>query len=271
MQQVLPEPREDLYLEILLNRIRVCRAYKPKFGQGGDGFSLAEFRDLYGSDPFYSWLGLNNPLVYAAHRAAGGITSVYRQIGMGCEELVRQVLMDSFDLNNDQVNWSYAITQSGRTRRLSLDARVELLHVSSEAKRQRVFQWIGRATAYLQVDQGVSRAIRGTVFEVRQGYKSKDSKRQNADIANAARAYSQGYLPVVLVLSTQIDSDISDRYQNANCLVLKGYLDSSDIRSTYAFFREVVGYDLADFFERNSGTLRAEIEDVLETLLQPHD
>ena len=43
------------------------------------------------------------------------------------------------------------------------------------------------------------------MFEVRPGYKSKDSKRQNADVSNAANAYTHQYLPVVVLLSTQID------------------------------------------------------------------
>jgi len=50
--------------------------------------------------------------------------------------------------------------------------------------------------------------ITGTIFEVRQGYKSKDSKRQNADIANAATAYTKADFPCAVILSAQIDEDI---------------------------------------------------------------
>ncbi|MCX6277959.1 MAG: hypothetical protein NT004_07665 [Bacteroidetes bacterium] len=77
-----------------------------------DGVSLSGFLKLYGSDPFYSWIGLDSSLMYAAHKAAGGMTSV------------RQTPKN------------------------------------------------------------------GVVFEVRQGYKSKDSKRQNADIDNATVAWA---------------------------------------------------------------------------------
>jgi len=31
---------------------------------------------MYRSDPFYNWVGLDNPLMYAAHKAAGGMTSI---------------------------------------------------------------------------------------------------------------------------------------------------------------------------------------------------
>lgn len=109
--------------------------------------------------------------------------------------------------------------------------------------------------------------FKGAVFEVRQGYKSKDAKRQNADIANAATAYTQGYLPVLAVLSTQIDNDIAYRYRNAKWLVLRGYIGESAITSTYKFTHDVLGYDLAGFFERNAETIKIAVLDVLETLL----
>ena len=111
--------------------------------------------------------------------------------------------------------------------------------------------------------------LKGAVFEVRQGYKSKDSKRQNADIANAAAAYSQSYLPVMLILSTQVDKTILERYQHARWFTLQGHLSTSPLHSTYAFIKNIIGYDLAEFFERNSATLRKTIASILRTLLTP--
>ena len=120
----------------------------------------------------------------------------------------------------------------------------------------------------LGVDENVLNSLSGVVFEVRQGYKSKDSKRQNADIANAAQAYIKGYLPCVVVLSGQIDGDILVRYRTEKWSVLIGSFKEEDPRvSTYAFMREVVGYDLRAFFERNSSTFRKEIDTTLQTLL----
>jgi hypothetical protein len=77
----------------VLDPIRVCARYRPKFGKGakGDGLAFAQFRTLYQGDPFDSWFGLDNPLMYAAHKAAGGMTSVYREIGIGCEKLFRTI------------------------------------------------------------------------------------------------------------------------------------------------------------------------------------
>jgi hypothetical protein len=263
---------DQKYLQILIDRIEVCKSYKPKFGQGGDGVSLEAFRALYSADPFYAWFGLDNPLMYAAHKAAGGITSVYRQIGIGGEELFRQLLQDHLGLSVEQSNWSYEIiTSSGQTRTLKLDGRIELTHVVDMERRQIINVWMQKVAQKLELENRVAQAMQGIVMEVRQGYKSKDSKRQNADMANAAEAYTKGYLPVLVVLSTQIDSDIVERYERGKWLVLQGLIGGDDTFSTYTFTRDVIGYDLAAFFQRNSERLKNFTEDVLETLLSAND
>lgn len=120
------------------------------------------------------------------------------------------------------------------------------------------------------MDSKVFAMLAGTVFEVRQGYKSKDSKRQDADIANAATAYTKAYLPCAAILSTQIDSDILYRYKGEKWAVITGIVGAKNpLISTYDFMREVVGYDLAGFFMRNSEILREEVEVVLRALLTP--
>ena len=123
---------------------------------------------------------------------------------------------------------------------------------------------------HLGIESRVFASLDGTVFEVRQGYKSRDSKRQNADIANAAAAYTKAYLPCAAILSAQIDGDILVRYRIEKWAVITGLTGISDpLASTYDVMREVVGYDLAGFFERNSEPLRAEINAVLQSLLAP--
>jgi hypothetical protein len=47
--------------------------------------------------------------MYAAHKAAGGMTSVYRQLGIGCERLFRGVIQDSLSLTAEQANWEYSV------------------------------------------------------------------------------------------------------------------------------------------------------------------
>lgn len=261
------------YLQIVLDPIKVCASYKPKFGQGakGGGLTLDQFQALYQSDPFYSWFGLDNPLMYAAHKAAGGMTSVYRQIGIGCEKLFRTILKDSLSLEKEDVTWSYVVPKpNGKTRTLYLDGRVPLDKIPDAAKRAQFQAWMKTYADKIGIDPKVFRSLTGTVFEVRQGYKSKDSKRQNADIANAATAYTKGYLPCAVILSTQIDGDIMLRYRTEQWAIITGIVGANDpFSSIYDFMKDIVGYDLADFFRRNSHELRVQIDAVLKGLLAP--
>jgi hypothetical protein len=260
---------DEKYLKIITDALAVCADYRPMFGHGRKGgLSLEQFQRLYESDPFYSWFGLSSPLMYAAHKAAGGMTSVYRQIGIGCQWVFVELLKDHLGLDDETANWSYTVRSRGsKTRRLSLDGRIPTDAVSNPRGRQRVVRWLESASDALDLPSASRRNLQGAVFEVRQGCKSKDSKWQNADIANAAKAYAHDYLPVALLLSAQIDDDVAKRYEEVGWLLLRGTTGGTPLDSAYVFSKEIVGYDLAAFFQRNSATLRARIEAVLRKLL----
>jgi hypothetical protein len=260
---------DEKYLKIITDALAVCANYRPMFGHGRKGgLSLEQFQRLYESDPFYSWFGLSSPLMYAAHKAAGGMTSVYRQIGIGCQWVFVEVLKDHLGLNDETAKWAYTVRSRGsKTRRLSLDGRIPTEAVANPQARQRVTRWLSSAADALELAAASRRNLEGAVFEVRQGYKSKDSKRQNADLANAAHAYRCLYLPVALLLSFQIDEDVAERYERAGWLLLRGTTNGTSLDSAYVFCKETVGYDLAGFFQRNSATLKAQIESVLRKLL----
>lgn len=262
--------QNEHYRDILIDPIRECANYTPKFGHGRNGgFSLAEFQTLYGTDAFYKWLGLDTPLMYSAHKAAGGITSVYRQIGIGCERLVRTIFMDYLSLNADDVTWSYKITgTNGKERTLSLDGRIILNKIPDVTIRKRCETWVMQIADALKLAAPVRQAITGAVFEVRQGYKSKDSKRQNADIANAANAYANGYIPCLMVMSAQIDDDIVARYNVAKWAILQGRIGSSPMSSTFSFFEQVIGFDFVQFMNNNQDYFKEKIQLILEQLMR---
>jgi len=251
--------------------LKACAQYKPKFGRGGKtGMSYEQFQEVYAADPFYSWIGLDSPLMYAAHKAAGGMTSVYRQLGMGSQWILNQVIQDHLGLTKDEANWSYKVPSTkGKTRTLSLDGRIELDDIKDTAIKARMEQWLGTACIQLQLPKETQDNLKGIVIEARQGYKSKDAKRQNADISNAANAYANLYVPVLVVFSSQIDGVLVQRYTEAQWLLLRGTTNGTTLDSTYVFCREVVGYDLGAFFERNSPRIKQEIEGILEALLNP--
>jgi len=256
--------KDDQYFKIIVDPLTICKTYRPRFGQG-KGFTLREFQAEYGADPFYSWFGLDSPMMYTAHKAAGGITSVYRQIGIGCQRLIRQVIVDRLGLNVHQSDWSYEIIKSsGKKEKRFLDARITAADVQDPQTELTIIQWLEAARQRLDLDD----TPEGAIFEIRQGYKSKDSKRQNADLEYAANAYAQRHLPVILLLSKQIDADVAIRYQNARMLILLGATTGTTTSSTYVFCKEVLGYDLAAFFERNSPRLKSDVESVLEAILK---
>ncbi len=257
--------REERYLRILLDALEVCRGYQPRLG-GQEPVSLERFLQQYAADPFYHWIGLDTTLVYKTHRAGGGITSLYRQLGIGCQRLFQQIVIDHLGLSKKQIEWRYQVQrEAGRIAFLELDARVQRDAIRSPDARERFSAWMHDAAQRLQdVDPG---RLQGVVFEVRQGYKSRDSKRQNADIQSAVRAYAAGYMPVMLVLSEQIDEVVAQRYMGAKWLLLRGSRGNDPTRSTYAFCHSVIGFDLAGFFERNSSALRETVQGILGVLL----
>lgn len=258
----------DRYREIFISPIRECADYTPKFGHSGKGVGFEEFQTLYGNDRFYNWIGLNNSLMYAAHKAAGGITSIYRQIGIGSERLIRQVFIDYLGLDKNAVKWSYQVEDSlGKKRTLSLDGRIVFNDVKKEPARSSLFNWKDNIAEKLSLSPQIKEAMTGVVFEIRQGYKSKDSKRQNADIANASNAYANGYIPCLMVMSSQIDDDIVSRYTQAKWLLLKGEFTNSPCTSTFDFLNSVVGFKFTDFMDHNQDFFRNEMNYILERLI----
>lgn len=260
---------DERYLHLMLKALSVCVEYVPKFGRGRTGMAPADFEHLYQADPFYRWIGLDIPAIYTAHRVAGGLTSLYRQIGIGCQWVFTQILQDHLGLSAEEASWKYAVPSNRvTTRYLSLDARVDLEHVRSRPRKAGLRNWTKAAAEKLLLPSKTARLVRGIVFEVRQGYKSKDSKRQNADIANAANAYANLYIPVLALFSLQIDEDVAQRYTKAQWLILRGTTSGTELDSLYAFCKHVIGYDLAGFFQKHSGYLRGEVETIMTRLLQ---
>jgi hypothetical protein len=165
-------------VELFLEPVRKCATYKPAFGQGdSDGLSITDFQSLYGQDQFYAWIGLDDPLLYAAHKAAGGLTSVYRQVGVGSERLLRAIMMESLHLSDSQVEWRYNYAKPDKKQGVHiLDAKIVLADLTS-APRQRFEAWlksalkqVARARPAEGNPQGqLSRYVKDTRAQIRNG------------------------------------------------------------------------------------------------------
>ena len=240
---------DDEYLiKIFLTPLHKCRSYKPTFGQAkGTGLSLSDFQELYGADPFYSWLGLDNSIVYSAHKAAGGLTSVYRQLGIGSEKLFRAIVGSRLNLDEEQMKWNYEYMKPNNSYGIhTLDARISCSDLT-ERDSERLHQWLQKTRKILNPTGKLISPLNGVVFEVRQGYKSADSKRQNADLRFGIRAYQENLLPALVIFSAQVSDPVAQRYRKDGMLILTGTLSQDPSRSTFAFFKEIIGYDLASF------------------------
>ena len=258
---------EELCIKIIEDSLKVSWRYRPKFGAGGStGLSFEQFHQIYSSDVFYSWFGLSSARIYAAHKAAGGLTSIYRQIGTAIEKVFRLVLKEQLEVTEEDCMWKYSLPNSKRV--LKLDGRIELEQLKKTARKRKklVSQWLEKATGSIHLqNRGIP--FRGVVFECRQGYKSKDAKRQNADLDNATSIIGHNYLPCLALFSRQIDSDIAERYVQHHWLLLQGTLDGSPMDSVYVFMREVLEYDLAGFFDRNQARIIRLMDSILEKIL----
>ncbi len=260
---------DQTLVEIFLTPIRICSSYRPAFGHSkSDGVGLPAFQNLYGSDPFYAWIGLDDPLVYATHKAAGGLTSVYRQIGVGAERLLRSIIQNALGLNEEETAWSYRYRKpNGKTGVHNLDAKISFSDLS-DAQRRVFTDWVAAVGPYVELTPAKLKRIQGVVFEIRQGYKSADSKRQNADLRFGMSAYQEGLLPTFMILSQQVNDAVIDRYRKDKMAVLTGTLDGNALSSTFTFLKQVVGFDLEAFFRRNSETLRIETLTIIRSLLE---
>lgn len=240
---------DEYFFNIFISPLRKCINYTPKLGLGHKkNISLEFFLDLYSRDPLYSWCGLNSELMYTAHRAAGGMTSIYRQLGIGCENLFREIIIKSTGYTKkESARWAYSTkTKSGKNKILTLDGRLELNDIQNLSVRKNTELWIKDYCHILNINP--IQASKGAIFEVRQGYKSKDSKRQNGDIDNVAVAWASGYLPIFAIFSSQIDKDNELRYHNNKAGILIGKTSGTNNDSLFLFCKNILNFDIEKFF-----------------------
>jgi hypothetical protein len=234
------ETSPEAYLDILAGPLIATRRY--------------EKREMPQADPFMHWFGLNTSIVSSARARAGLVTSIYRQIGLGCERLLVRLVQDKFGIPSGSCAWSQVV----EGQRRSLDACLRFADVEQRSTELRA--WVAAACVALDIPQCET----GVVFEVRQGHKSGDSKRQLGDKKNAAKALQEGFLPVMLVFSTQLPKATHQRYERDGWLVLTGRMGGGPLKSTYAFFRDVVDFDLALFLEDHQDRLQAIVQNLMK-------
>lgn len=168
-----------------------------------------------------------------------------------------------------QLNWSYDYQKpDGKFGTHTLDASIKLEELENDTS-IRFKEWLSQSQKTVGTSSSGMISLAGAVFEVRQGYKSADSKRQNADLRYGVRAYQAGLLPTFAIMSSQVSEPVLRRYRADGMLVLTGVTDDDPTISTFAFFKQVIQFDLAGFFERNTERLQSETKQIIKQLLSP--
>jgi hypothetical protein len=258
------QQREERYLNYLLDSIRVAARKPPQLGTRKD-VSLEDFKRLYGADPFYAWIGFDSDLLYTAHKAGAAMTSLYRKLGDGCQDLWRAIIRDQFGVAEKDAKWEYTVPTDTGPRKRTLDGRIDVLDFpESDALHRFQADWLPRAKEKL----GAKINPRGAVFEVRQGYKSQDAKRAGGDVDNAGRIALESSLPSLVVFSNQLPEQIARRYATAGWLILRGTTVDDSLQSTFAFAKDIMGFDLAGLLHESSARLRSETEAILAEVLE---
>src|SRR5207244_10678871 len=112
--------------------------------------------------------------MYAAHKAAGGMTSVYRQIGIGAQWVFFQMLQDQLGLTAVQAGWKYTVDSGkGKQRTLSLDGRIDVEDIRDASAKKRIKRWICDAEEIIGLPSETCANLKVVVFETRQGSKRK--------------------------------------------------------------------------------------------------
>jgi hypothetical protein len=204
----------------------------PEYARSPD----SDWQERRSADPFYGPLGLDSSELAAAHRWAATLTSGYRRLGYATEHLVREAMADRLGVTPEQLQWSY---KTDKKRARTLDARLALDELPTRAAR--------RLKKFLDDDRSA-----GAVFEIRQGYKSCDSKRRNADRQSANAIRRAGFTPVLLVVSDELSPENIASYTKDGWKILKG-------ADTMAFLKDVVGFDLGGMLDRNRDWMRAKV------------
>lgn len=231
----LPNPLADHeVLEALWGPLlRVNPDLNPKMGTGKQ-VDVNQFLSIYRTDPLYGQIGFASESVYAAHRALTRLTSLYRNVGTGTEAMVKLFIERCLGIPAASHMWGYEYSFNGSARKRHLDGAIRFRQVRDVNARRRLRRWVAN----------VDPTATGVVLEVREGYKSSDAKRMNGDKDAVLAARADGLVPVMLVLSNQIDVSIVATYLRHGWTVLAG-------ADAYRFCARAFGIDPLEVMGRN--------------------
>lgn len=156
-----------------------------------------------------------------AFTALGGrlITSLHRNFGDIIEMSVREIFKVKFDLDGALAQMSLTLKSVEKRSTRTSDATIpfDALEAHERSQIQSLHKHL------LNANHGDANKLKGISYEIRQCYKSNDSKRRTADIDMADLLLANKQLPVMLIFcSSSSPSIITDYRRLSKWIILEG-------------------------------------------------
>ncbi|MBD2137114.1 type I restriction endonuclease [Anabaena sp. FACHB-1237] len=226
---------EDELLDIAITNIRKVLEFKPYKSYPGVK-NRDQFQELIANDPAFGYLGLDDERYIIARVGGNLITSLHRKLGDMYEALFIYLLKESFNLTDNELHFNVSVKIGDRYQIRSTDGLI----TKDKFNENIPMNW---------------REFAGIGFEIRSCYQIGDSKRIQADYDMSLALKASKILPVMLIFcNTSLKSPVArlskswELYEGIN---------------SFNLVNDLTGFNLYDFLNRNSESLKKEIDNIL--------
>ena len=225
---------EDELLNIAIGNIRKVSEFNPYKSYDGVN-NREEFQQFIANDPAFGSVGLDDERYIIARVGGNLVTSLHRKLGDMYENLFAYLLKESFGLNENELHFSVNIKIGEREQDRSIDGLIRKNKFNQNIPQN----WIQHE---------------GIGFEVRSCYQIGDSKRIQADYVTSLALKSYQILPVMLIFcNTSLKSPV---------LRLSKSWELYEGTNSFNLVHTITGFDLYNFLQRNSESLKKEIDNI---------
>ncbi len=223
---------EKEILDIAVSNIRRVLEFSPYKSYSGIT-SREEFQNLLANDPAFGAFGLDDERYVIARVGGNLITSLHRKIGDLYEGIFAYLLKETYSLDDDKFHYGVEVKIGDRVQIRSTDGLIT---------KEKYNEFIPEN--WLTFD--------GVGFEIRSCYQIGDSKRIQADYDMALALKANNINPVMLIMcNTSLKSPVAR---------LAKSWELYEGKHSFDLIEKITGFDLFNFLQKNSQTLKAEID-----------
>lgn len=211
------------------------------------------------SDALYGLLFRDISEFYVQSVLGGRITtSLHRNFGDIVEMSVREIFKSAFDLDDQLAQSSFTLKSIEKRSTRTTD--VTLPYTALEEKT------VGRLRAFHEQlckrhrrdVEGLHATCKGVGYEVRQCYKSNDSKRRTADIDMSHLLANKGLAPVMLIFCSSSSASIIQDYNRlSKWLILEG-------TAAFEYVNDVTGFNYRAYLDSKIEKLAPQLRSLFQ-------